>query len=168
MKRLKFIIPLLVLAFLFGLSPACGSSETEVAEEPAVEEAVKEEAEEEMAEPLDEETETLIIYAKRTLQFGRDKVVNKHEDVLLVLLIDVSYNVNLDNSYLLANGQKIEFYMGEYFYRAEGEKKAGIVATRLMAVVPKDILSFELHVSGKPSVKFEAEKEIYDSLDQSL
>ena len=104
------------------------------------------------------ETESPIIYAKRALSFSQRQPVNLQDDVMLVLLIDASYNANLDNSYLLANGQKISFSI------AHVGIIEGVEGSRLAAVVPQDILQFELHVSGKQPVTFEAEKEIHDSL----
>jgi len=62
MKRLRFIIPLLVLAIIFGFAPACTGTEPEVVKEPVEEEpAVVEEliVEEPTKEEPEEEVEAI-------------------------------------------------------------------------------------------------------------
>lgn len=98
-----------------------------------------------------------ILMAKRVMEFSDIRPSDTGE-VVLVLLFSGTPDATIDNSYLTSNGKNWSFTTGY-------PGKMGEAPTMMfIAIVPVNILEFELNVEGHAPLTVYADEEILDEL----
>jgi hypothetical protein len=98
----------------------------------------------------------VIIYANRVREFEGTKPSNPGEEVILVVKFYGIPDARLTNSHLLFDETRQTFFSGFRVTRDD------TVTSTFAAIVPRDILEFELHVGDHPPALFYAVEEIYE------